>query len=379
MATFNNTILEDFHDVWVFCEQRQGKLMPTDFELISEGRKLADELGVKLYGILLGDNVEGIAKELGGYGADGVIVCESPLLKEYTTDAYTDVICQVVEQRKPEAFLIGATNIGRDLGPRCAARLHTGLCADCTHLDVDMGIYKNFLKESSTLPEARIEATNTALVLGKPHDVSRDLKMTRPAFGGHLMASIICPRFRPTMATVRPGVMKKAEFNQAKADACEIIKPEFELKAETLKTKVLSVEKAAKKLVDLIGADVIVSIGRGASSDVEKAMAMAQELADALGGGVVGSSRALVDAGFMTADRQVGQTGKTVHPKIYVALGISGAIQHKAGMQDSENIIAVNKSESAPIFDVADWGICGDLFKVTPMLIEAVKAEKAKK
>ena len=379
MATFNNTILEDFHDVWVFCEQRQGKLMPTDFELISEGRKLADELGVKLYGILLGDNVEGIAKELGGYGADGVIVCESPLLKEYTTDAYTDVICQVVEQRKPEAVLIGATNIGRDLGPRCAARLHTGLCADCTHLDVDMGIYKNFLKESSTLPEARIEATNTALVLGKPHDVSRDLKMTRPAFGGHLMASIICPRFRPTMATVRPGVMKKAEFNQAKADACEIIKPEFELKAETLKTKVLSVEKAAKKLVDLIGADVIVSIGRGASSDVEKAMAMAQELADALGGGVVGSSRALVDAGFMTADRQVGQTGKTVHPKIYVALGISGAIQHVAGMQDSECIIAVNKNETAPIFDVADYGICGDLFKVTPMLIEAVNAEKAKK
>ena len=242
-----------------------------------------------------------------------------------------------------------------------------------------MGIYKNFLKESSTLPEARIEATNTALVLGKPHDVSRDLKMTRPAFGGHLMASIICPRFRPTMATVRPGVMKKAEFNQAKADACEIIKPEFELKAETLKTKVLSVEKAAKKLVDLIGADVIVSIGRGASSDVEKAMAMAQELADALGGGVVGSSRALVDAGFMTADRQVGQTGKTVHPKIYVALGISGAIQHVAGMQDSECIIAVNKNETAPIFDVADYGICGDLFKVTPMLIEAVNAEKAKK
>ena len=374
MADFN-----EYKGVWVFCEQRQGALMSTDFELVSEARKLADELGCEVTGLLLGDNVEGIAKELGGYGADKVIVCESPLLKDYTTDAYAKVLCDMVNEYKPEAFLIGATNIGRDLGPRCAARLHTGLCADCTHLDVDMGIYKNFLKESSTLPEARIEATNTALVLGKPHDVSRDLKMTRPAFGGHLMASIICPRFRPTMATVRPGVMKKAEFNQAKADACEIIKPEFELKAETLKTKVLSVEKAAKKLVDLIGADVIVSIGRGASSDVEKAMAMAQELADALGGGVVGSSRALVDAGFMTADRQVGQTGKTVHPKIYVALGISGAIQHVAGMQDSECIIAVNKNETAPIFDVADYGICGDLFKVTPMLIEAVKAEKAKK
>ncbi len=374
MADFN-----EYKGVWVFCEQRQGALMSTDFELVSEARKLADELGCEVTGLLLGDNVEGIAKELGGYGADKVMVCDSPLLKDYTTDAYAKVVCDMVNEYKPEVLLIGATNIGRDLGPRCAARLHTGLCADCTHLDVDMGIYKNFLKESSTLPEARIEATNTALVLGKPHDVSRDLKMTRPAFGGHLMASIICPRFRPTMATVRPGVMKKAEFNQAKADACEIIKPEFELKAETLKTKVLSVEKAAKKLVDLIGADVIVSIGRGASSDVEKAMAMAQELADALGGGVVGSSRALVDAGFMTADRQVGQTGKTVHPKIYVALGISGAIQHVAGMQDSECIIAVNKNESAPIFDVADYGICGDLFKVTPMLIEAVNAEKAKK
>ena len=377
MSEFKNTVLEDFKNVWVFCEQRQGVLMPTDFELISEGRKLADELGVKLCGLLLGDNVEGLAKELGGYGADKVYVCEHPLLKDYTTDAYAHVICQVIEELKPEAFLIGATNIGRDLGPRCAARLHTGLCADCTHLDVDMGIYKGFLKEASTLPEAKIEGLNSAMVLGEKHDVSRDLKMTRPAFGGHLMASIICPRFRPTMATVRPGVMKKAEFNQAKADACEIIKPEFELKAETLKTKVLSVEKAAKKLVDLIGADVIVSIGRGASSDVEKAMAMAQELADALGGGVVGSSRALVDAGFMTADRQVGQTGKTVHPKVYIALGISGAIQHKAGMQDSECIIAVNKNDTAPIFEVADYGIVGDLFKVVPELIESIKAAKA--
>ena len=372
MATFNNTILEDFHDVWVFCEQRQGKLMPTDFELISEGRKLADELGVKLYGILLGDNVEGIAKELGGYGADGVIVCESPLLKEYTTDAYTDVICQVVEQRKPEAFLIGATNIGRDLGPRCAARLHTGLCADCTHLDVDMGIYKNFLKESSTLPEARIEATNTALVLGKPHDVSRDLKMTRPAFGGHLMASIICPRFRPAMATVRPGVMKKRECKKN----VEIIHPAFELSAADIKTEVVEVVKAAKKLVDLIGADFIVSVGRGISKDVEGGIKLAEELAEVLGG-VVGSSRACVDAGWISADHQVGQTGKTVHPKVYIALGISGAIQHKAGMQDSECIIAVNKNDTAPIFEVADYGIVGDLFKVVPELIESIKAAKA--
>ena len=375
---FNNTDLAAFKDVWVFCEQRQGALMPTDFELISEGRRLANELGVNLCGLLLGDNVEGLAKELGGYGADKVIVCEHPLLKDYTTDAYTKVICDVIEEMKPEAFLIGATNIGRDLAPRCAARLHTGLCADCAHLDVDMGIYKGFLKEASTLPEAKIEGMNTAMVLGEKHDVSRDLKMTRPAFGGHLMATIICPRFRPTMATVRPGVMKKAPFDQAKADACEIVKPAFELSEADVQTEVVEIVKAAKKLVDLVGADFIVSCGRGISKDVEKGIALAEELAAELGG-VVGGSRAVIDSGWMTADHQVGQTGKTVHPKVYVALGISGAIQHKAGMQDSECIIAVNKNETAPIFEIADYGICGDLFKVTPLLIEAVRAAKAAK
>ena len=378
MSTFNNTDLAAFKDVWVFCEQRQGKLMSTDFELISEGRKLADELGVNLCGVLLGDKVEGLAKELGGYGADKVIVCESPLLKDYTTDAYTKVICQMVEAYKPEAFLIGATNIGRDLGPRCAARLHTGLCADCTHLDVDMPIYKDFLKESSTLAPEKIDGMNTAKVLGKDHDVSRDMKMTRPAFGGHLMATIICPRFRPAMATVRPGVMKKAAFDAAKANACEIVKPSFELAASDLSTQVTEVVKETRQLVDLTGAEVIVSVGRGISKDVQKGIALAQELADVLHG-VVGSSRACVDSGWITADHQVGQTGKTVRPRIYIALGISGAIQHKAGMSDSECIIAVNKNDTAPIFEVADYGICGDLFKVTPMLIEAIKAAKAAK
>ncbi len=378
MSTFNNTDLAAFKDVWVFCEQRQGKLMPTDFELISEGRKLADELGVKLCGLLLGDNVEGLAKELGGYGADEVIVCESPLLKDYTTDAYTKVICDVIEELKPEAFIIGATNIGRDLGPRCAARLHTGLCADCTHLDVDMGVYKDFLRDASTLPEAKIDGMNYAMVLGQKHDVSRDMKMTRPAFGGHLMATIICPRFRPSMATVRPGVMKKAPFDQAKADACKIVKPAFTLTEDDVKTEVLETVKAAKKLVDLVGAEFIVSVGRGISKDVETGIKLAEELAEVLGG-VVGSSRAVVDSGWISADHQVGQTGKTVHPKVYVALGISGAIQHKAGMQDAECIIAVNKNDTAPIFEIADYGICGDLFKVTPMLIEAIKAAKAAK
>ena len=379
MSNFDSSAIQEFKGgVWVFCEQRQGSMMPTSYELISEGRKLADELGTKLYGILLGEGIEGIAKELGGYGADGVYVCDHPLLKNYTTDGYTKVICDVIEEYKPEIMLIGATNIGRDLGPRCAARLHTGLCADCTHLDVDMGIYKDFLKENSTLAPERIDATSHAMVLGQKHDVSRDLKMTRPAFGGHLMASIICPRFRPAMATVRPGVMKKAAFDQAKADACEIIKPSFTLTADDMKTEVVEVVKAAKKLVDLIGADVVVSVGRGISKDVEGGIKLAEELAEVLGG-VVGGSRATIDSGWLSADHQVGQTGKTVHPKIYVALGISGAIQHKAGMQDSECIIAVNKNDTAPIFEIADYGICGDLFKVTPLLIEAIKAAKAAK
>ena len=368
MSNFNSADIAAFKDVWVFCEQREGKLMPTDFELISKGRDLANELGVNLCGLLLGgEGIESAAKELGGYGADKVIVCESPLLATYTTDGYAKVICDVIEDLKPEAFLIGATNIGRDLGPRCAARLHTGLCADCTHLDVDVPNYIQFLRESSTLDVDSM----------KWDMEDRNLKMTRPAFGGHLMATIICPRFRPQMSTVRPGVMKKAPFDQAKADVCQIVKPAFELSAADIKTEVLSVEKAAEKLVDLIGADVIVSVGRGISKDVNKGIELAEQLAAALGGGVVGASRAVTDAGWMTADHQVGQTGKTVHPKIYVALGISGAIQHTAGMQDSECIIAVNKNESAPIFGVADYGIVGDLFKVVPELIKQIEAAKA--
>lgn len=363
MSTFNSADLGAFKGVWVFCEQRGGKLMPTDFELISEGRKLADELKVELCGILLGNNVEGLAKELGGYGADKVIVCESPLLENYTTDAYTKVICDVVADMKPEVMLIGASNIGRDLGPRLAARLHTGLCADCTHLDVDVKNYIEFLRENSSL-----DVDNAKWDLE-----DRNLKMTRPAFGGHLMATIICPRFRPAMATVRPGVMKRAAFDQAKADACQIIKPEFSLSESDLETKVLEVVKSTKKLVDLIGADVVVSVGRGISKDVEKGKALAQELADVLNG-VLGGSRATVDSGWLPADHQVGQTGKTVHPRIYIALGISGAIQHKAGMQDSECIIAVNKNPDAPIFEIADYGIEGDLFKVVPMMIESFKA-----
>ena len=366
---FNSADIQDFRDIWVFCEQREGELMSTDFELISEGRKLADERGSKLVGLLLGKDVAGLAKELGGYGADKIIVCDAPELEYYTTDAYTKVICDVVMDKKPEVFLIGASNIGRDLGPRVAARLHTGLTADCTHLDIDMDKYVQYLRESSTIDvdsvKFKMEDTN--------------LKMTRPAFGGHLMATIICPRFRPCMSTVRPGVMKKAPFDQAKADACEVEMYPVTLAAEDLKTKVLEVVKESRKMVDLIGAEVIVSVGRGISKDPEKGIKLAEELAEAFGNGVVGASRAVTDAGWMTSDHQVGQTGKTVHPKIYVALGISGAIQHKAGMQDSELIIAVDVNDTAPIFECADYGIVGDLFEVVPMMIEAVKETKAAK
>lgn len=375
MSNWNNTDLTSFKDVWVFCEQRQGELMPTSLELISEGRRLANELGVQLCGLLLGENVEGLAATIGGHGADKVILCESPLLATYTTDGYTKVVCDMIQEMYPEVVLIGATNIGRDLAPRCAARLHTGLCADCTHLDVNMDNYREYLRESSALPEDKIAAINSAVVLGERHDVSRDLKMTRPAFGGHLMASIICPRFRPAMATVRPGVMQMATYDHARANACEIIRPAISLIEDDIHTEVIEIIKTANKIVDLIGADVVVSVGRGISKDVDRGLQLAEALADLLGG-VVGSSRACVDAGWLSADHQVGQTGKTVHPRLYIALGISGAIQHKSGMQDSEYIIAINKNDAAPIFEIADYGICGDLFKVTPMLIDAIQAAK---
>ena len=362
----NTVNLEDFKGVWVFCEQRDGN---TTFELMSEGRKLANELGVDLCGILLGNNVDDLASEVGGYGADKIFVYNSPLLDKYTTDGYTTVIANAIETYKPEVFLIGATNIGRDLAPRCAARVHTGLCADCTHLDVNLEGYVNFLKESSSMDVEKVNFES------KMFDVNANLKMTRPAFGGHLMATIVCPRFRPAMATVRPGVMKKSAFDAAKQASIEIIHPEFTLETSQIRAKVIDVVKSAKKMVDLIGADIVVSVGRGIAKDPEKGIKLAEELANELGG-VVGASRAVIDGKWLSADHQVGQTGKTVHPKVYIALGISGAIQHKAGMQESENIIAINKNEDAPIFEVADYGICGDLFTIVPELIQSIKAAK---
>ena len=373
---YDSRDIASFKNVWVFCEQRQGKMMPTSYELLSEGRKLANELNVDLCGILLGDDIEELAKDLGKYGADKVYVYDSPFLKNYTTEGYTKIICEAVQEFKPEIMIFGASNIGRDLAPRCAARLHTGLCADCTHLDIDMPNYKDFLREASTLTEERISGLGVIRLFGEDHDINMDMKMTRPAFGGNLMASIVCPRFRPSMATVRPGVMKKVVLETP--HACEIVHPEFTLTEDDFSVEVLEVVKAARKMVDLIGADYIVSVGRGISKDIEGGIKLAEELADVLGG-VVGSSRAVVDAGWLPADHQVGQTGKTVHPKVYVALGISGAIQHQAGMKESGTIIAVNKNETAPIFEIADYGIVGDLFKVTPLLIDSIKKIKEEK
>ena len=365
---FNSKDTAAFKGVWVFCEQRDGVILGTGYQLLSEGRKLANDLGVELCGVLLGDGInEDMAKALGGYGADRVYVCDHPLLKHYTTDGYTKVICDLVEEKKPEIFLIGATNIGRDLGPRVSARLHTGLTADCTHLDVDTEKYKAFLKTTST-----IDVDNT------PFEPNTNLKMTRPAFGGHLMATIVCPDYRPQMSTVRPGVMQTQAFDEAGAAKTVLEKIDVQLSEADIHVDVKEVVKSAKKVVDLIGADVVVAVGRGISADPKRGLEIAEELADVLGG-VVGASRAVVDEGIISVDHQVGQTGKTVHPKIYVALGISGAIQHLAGMQDSECIIAVNKNGNAPIFDAATYGITGDLFKVGPMLVEAIKAYKATK
>ncbi len=366
--TFNSKDTAAFNGVWVFCEQRDGYIMSISTQLLSEGRKLADDLGTSLCGVVLGSEIsENDLKTLGGYGADTVYYCDSPLLKDYTTDAYTKVICELVEDKKPEIFLIGATNIGRDLGPRCAARLRTGLTADCTHLDVNVEKYKEFLKSTST-----IDVDNTKF------EENTNLKMTRPAFGGHLMATIICPRFRPQMSTVRPGVMQTQKFDADGVQRCVVENIHTSISKDDINVEILEIKKAAKQMVDLIGADVVVSVGRGISKDQKAGIEMAQKLADALGG-VLGASRAVVDAGWLDADHQVGQTGKTVHPRIYVALGISGAIQHKAGMQNSECIIAVNKNADAPIFEVATYGIVGDLFKVTPMLVDAIKATLASK
>ena len=328
--------LSAYKGVWVFAEQREGKVMPTVFELLGVGKKLAADLGVELSALLLCDEEGDMPKELAAYGADKVILAKSPLLKDYTTDAYTKVITDVINDKKPEIFLIGATNIGRDLGPRLAGRLYTGLTADCTGLAID--------------PE------------------TRGILQTRPAFGGNIMATIVTPKHRPQMSTVRPGVMKKGEPDYTREAVIE--KANFALAEDDIHTKVVEFVKAAKQAVNLVEADIIVSGGRGLGGP--EGFKLIEEFANALGG-VVGSSRAAVDAGWISQDHQVGQTGKTVRPKLYIACGISGAIQHLAGMQNSGCIVAINKNPDAPIFKVADFGIAGDLYKVIPMILEELK------
>lgn len=330
--------IADYKGVWVFAEQREGELQKVSLELLGEGRRVADKLGVKLTALLLGNNVEGLANTLAEHGADEILVAEDKNLQHYTTDAYTKVICDLVNERKPGILFVGATFIGRDLGPRIAARLSTGLTADCTSIDV--------------------EVEDGALLA------------TRPAFGGNLMATIACPEHRPQMATVRPGVFEKVTTDPSKA---KIEKVEVKLSDADVRTKVVETVKTAKDIIDISEAKIIVAGGRGVGS--KENFALLKELADVLGG-VVAGSRAAVEKGWIENAYQVGQTGKTVKPSIYIACGISGAIQHVAGMQDSDMIIAINKDETAPIFQVADYGIVGDLNKVLPELIAQAKAVK---
>jgi len=327
-----------YKDVWVFCEQREGVLTQSAGELLGEGRKLADDLGHKLCAVLAGHNVADLTDQLSAYGADVVYLIQHPLLEIYTTDAYTKALADLSVEKKPNIILIGATAIGRDLGPRVAARLATGLTADCTGLEI--------------------------------HETERNLMQTRPAFGGNLMATIITPDHRPQMATVRPGVMKALETPKTTPAVIQSITPE--ITEEMIHTNVMEVVKALKETANLSEAEVIVSGGRGLGGP--EGFETLKPLAEALGG-VVGSSRAAVDAGWADHSQQVGQTGQTVRPRLYVACGISGAIQHLAGMQTSECIVAINKNPDAPIFKIADYCIVGDLYKVVPQMVELLQSK----
>ncbi len=329
-------------NVFVFAEQRDGKVQKVAFELIGKGRELADTLGQKVVAVLLGQDVESQAQTLISRGADEVILVEDALLAEYATEPYAKVVNDIIASFDPEIVLYGATAIGRDLAPRVSARVHTGLTADCTGLDID--------------------------------DETKNLRMTRPAFGGNIMATILCADFRPQMATVRPGVMKALAPDGQRQGT--IIKHHVALSDQDMSVKIREVVKASKKSVDITEAKILVSGGRGIGAP-EK-FDMLRELADVLGG-EISSSRANVDAGWIEKERQVGQTGKTVRPDLYIACGISGAIQHLAGMESSEYIIAINKNNTAPIFDAADLGIVGDVNVIIPKLTEALKKYIAQK
>lgn len=343
--------LEAYKGVFVFAQQVDNVISNIAYELIGKGKELAKDLGVEVTAVLVGSDVKGLADQLAEYGADKVIVVDDPELKEYRTEPYTHAIASVIEEFKPEIFLIGATAIGRDLGPRVCARIHTGLTADCTKLDI------------GDFPMNPVPGRETK---------HNQLLMTRPAFGGNTIATIACPEFRPQMATVRPGVMQKApKVEGAKAVVTEY-NPGFVKNNKYV--DILEVVKAVTNTVDIMDAKILVSGGRGVGS--AENFKILDELAEAIGG-TVSCSRAVVDAGWKPKDLQVGQTGKTVRPNVYFAIGISGAIQHLAGMEESDIIVAINKDESAPIFDVADYGVVGDLNKIVPMLTEKIKEAKA--
>ena len=337
--------LEEYKGVFVFAQQVDNELTPIAFELIGKGKDLAKDLNTEVTAVLIGSDVKGLVDELAEYGADKVIVVDDPELKDYRTEPYAHALSSVIKEYKPEIMLVGATAIGRDLGPRVSARVKTGLTADCTVLEI--GDFK---------------------------DQPNQLLMTRPAFGGNTIATIACPNTRPQMATVRPGVMQKLE--PVKGAKAEVIEYNPGFTPDNKYVEILKVVKEAKSAENIMDAKILVSGGRGVGS--EENFKMLQDLADVLGG-MVSCSRAVVENGWKPVDVQVGQTGKTVRPNVYFAIGISGAIQHVAGMEESDIIIAINKDEDAPIFDVADYGIVGDLNKIVPALTEAIKANAAAK
>ena len=344
--------LAEYKGVFVFAQQVDNEVSGIALELIGKGKDLANDLGTEVTAVLVGSDVKGLADELAAYGADKVIVVDDPELKEYRTEPYAHALASVIEKYKPEIFLVGATAIGRDLGPRVSARIHTGLTADCTQLEIgDFPI--------NSVP-------------GK-EQLHNQLLMTRPAFGGNTIATIACPNFRPQMATVRPGVMQKLPKEAGRK--AEVIDFDAKLEENNRYVEIMNVVKAVGNVKNIMDAKVLVSGGRGVGS--KENFKILEELAEAMGG-MVSCSRVVVEYGWLEPDYQVGQTGKTVRPQIYFAIGISGAIQHVAGMEESDLIIAINKDEDAPIFDVADYGLVGDLNKIVPQLTAAIKAEAGK-
>ena len=344
--------LEAYKGVFVFAQQVDNVISNIAFELIGKGKELAKDLGVEVTAVLVGSDVKGLADQLAEYGADKVIVVDDPELKEYRTEPYAHALASVINEYKPEIVLVGATAIGRDLGPRVSARVATGLTADCTVLEIG---------DFPINPVPNQEQKHNQLL------------MTRPAFGGNTIATIACPYNRPQMATVRPGVMQKiAPIAGAKANVVEY-NPGFTPNDRYV--EILNIVKAVKNTANIMDAKILVSGGRGVGS--KENFKLLEDLAEVLGG-TVSCSRAVVENGWLPVDLQVGQTGKTVRPQIYFAIGISGAIQHVAGMEDSDLIVAINKDEDAPIFDVADYGLVGDLNKIVPALTTALKAELGK-